>query len=103
MIYRKVDFLTKRDFPKEVLPMLLSPSPVVPLHVQNALTSIHPPSPELPAQAQLRALVYAVRWEMGIASSDFSNNVLEGERWLVWAAGNVRFYTLGLDPYIYAY
>ena len=70
--------------------MIMSPSPAISLHAHNALESIHPPSPELPAHAQLRGLIYAVRWEMGIASSDFLSSVLEGERWLVWAAGNVR-------------
>lgn len=70
--------------------MLLSPSPALQLHAQNALASIHPPSPELPAHAQLLALIYAVRWEVGITSSEFLSSLLEGERWLVWAAGNVR-------------
>ncbi|KAJ7038336.1 ER-golgi trafficking TRAPP I complex 85 kDa subunit-domain-containing protein [Mycena alexandri] len=72
----------------EMLPLLLSPSPAVPLHVANALATINPSSSELTAQAQLRALSYAVRWEIGISSSDFLGNVLEGDRWLVWAAGN---------------
>lgn len=75
---------------KEVLPLLLSSSPAVPLHAQHALSSIHLSSPELPTYAQLRGLIYAVRWEVGIPSTDFLNSVLEGERWLVWAAGNVR-------------
>ncbi|KII93831.1 hypothetical protein PLICRDRAFT_36073 [Plicaturopsis crispa FD-325 SS-3] len=74
----------------EILPMLLSPAPTIPLHVSHALSTIHPPTPELPAYAQLRALVYAVRWELGIGSGDFLSSVLEGERWLVWAAGNAE-------------
>ncbi|KAF7339581.1 hypothetical protein MSAN_02172600 [Mycena sanguinolenta] len=50
----------------EMLPLLLSPSPA----------------------AQLRALSYAVRWEIGIDTPDFLGSILEGERWLVRAAGN---------------
>ncbi|KAJ7630805.1 ER-golgi trafficking TRAPP I complex 85 kDa subunit-domain-containing protein [Roridomyces roridus] len=69
----------------EMLPLLLSPSPTIPLHVANALV---PSMSEPTAEAQLRALSYAVRWEIGINSADFSGNVLEGDRWLVWAAGN---------------
>ncbi|KAJ7932534.1 ER-golgi trafficking TRAPP I complex 85 kDa subunit-domain-containing protein [Mycena leptocephala] len=72
----------------EMLPLLVSPSPAIPLHVANALSSINPSTSELTAQAQLRALSYAVRWEIGIGSSDFLGSTLEGDRWLVWAAGN---------------
>lgn len=43
---------------------------------------------EVPPQAQFRALLHAVRWEAGIPPQEFLNSVLEGERWLVWAAGN---------------
>ncbi|KZP10535.1 hypothetical protein FIBSPDRAFT_1051266 [Athelia psychrophila] len=74
----------------EVLPILLSSSPALQLHAQNALSSLHSSSGELPAQAQLRGLIYAVRWEAGISSSTFLNDALEGERWLVWAAGNAE-------------
>ncbi|KAJ7275176.1 ER-golgi trafficking TRAPP I complex 85 kDa subunit-domain-containing protein [Mycena haematopus] len=71
----------------EMLPLLLSPSPAVPLHVTNALSSLNA-SPAFTAQAQLRALSYAVRWEIGVDTPDFLGNILEGDRWLVWAAGN---------------
>lgn len=72
--------------------MLLSPSPALQLHAQNALTSIHLPSPEPPVHAQMRGFIFAVRWETGIASAEFLSSILEGERWLVWAAGNVRLF-----------
>ncbi|KAJ6621602.1 ER-golgi trafficking TRAPP I complex 85 kDa subunit-domain-containing protein [Mycena sp. CBHHK59/15] len=55
----------------EILPLLLSPSPAIPLHVANALASINPSMAELTAQAQQRALAFAVRWEIGIGSPDF--------------------------------
>ncbi|KAJ3734691.1 ER-golgi trafficking TRAPP I complex 85 kDa subunit-domain-containing protein, partial [Lentinula guzmanii] len=74
----------------DILPLLLSPSPAIPLHVNNALTSMFPPSTEPPAKIQLRALISAVRWEIGIDPSDFANEMLEGERWLVWAAGSAE-------------
>ncbi|KAJ7706314.1 ER-golgi trafficking TRAPP I complex 85 kDa subunit-domain-containing protein [Mycena rosella] len=73
----------------DMLPLLLSPSPAIPLHVANALSSISPSISET-AQAQLRALSYAVRWEIGIGSVDFMGSILEGDRWLVWAAGNTE-------------
>ncbi|KAJ6519689.1 ER-golgi trafficking TRAPP I complex 85 kDa subunit-domain-containing protein [Mycena sanguinolenta] len=71
----------------EMLPLLLSPSPAVQLHVANALSGLSS-SPVFSAQTQLRALSYAVRWEIGIDTPDFLGGLLEGDRWLVWAAGN---------------
>ena len=66
------------------------PSPTIPLHATTALTSIHSNSTEVYPHAQVRALLCAVRWEAGISPQDFISDLLEGERWLVWAAGNVR-------------
>jgi hypothetical protein len=40
------------------------------------------------AAAQMRALVYAVRWDSGIA--EFESSKVDGERWLAGAAGLVR-------------
>ncbi|TFK30788.1 hypothetical protein FA15DRAFT_662838 [Coprinopsis marcescibilis] len=74
----------------DVLPLLLSPSPALQLHASNALLSIHPHLDEIPPHAQLRALLYAVRWEASIPPADFLSDALEGERWLVWAAGNAE-------------
>ena len=66
------------------------PSPMIPLHASTALTGIHSNSTEVHPHAQVRALLCAVRWEAGISTQDFIGDILEGERWLVWAAGNVR-------------
>ncbi|KAF9270075.1 hypothetical protein L218DRAFT_848836 [Marasmius fiardii PR-910] len=70
----------------EILPLILSPSPAVQLHVSSAINTLYGPSVDPPPHAQLRAIQYAVRWEMGIDSSDFLGDLLEGERWLVWVA-----------------
>jgi hypothetical protein len=72
---------------KEMLPLLLSPSPAVTHHVMHALSTIISSDADASALAQLRALTYAVLWE---ASADFLANPLEGDRWLVWAASSVR-------------
>lgn len=72
-----------------MLPLLLAPSPSLPLYAQSALPTLESSNTELSACAQLQSLRYAVRWELGIPREDFSGQVLEGERWLVLAAGNV--------------
>jgi trafficking protein particle complex subunit 8 len=54
------------------------------------VNALHAVSGDLPAWAQLRALVYAVRWDIGIDPRELIGNVLEGDRWLVQAAGAVR-------------
>jgi hypothetical protein len=74
---------------QDILPFLLTPAPTIQLHVSTALSNIHPSTSDPPAHAQLRAVLYAVRWEIGIAPKDFSDSILEGEKWLVWAAGKV--------------
>ncbi|KAG9314249.1 ER-golgi trafficking TRAPP I complex 85 kDa subunit-domain-containing protein [Chiua virens] len=74
----------------DILPLLLSPSPAVVAHASYALSTIYPPGAEMSPQAQVQALKCAVRWEAGIPTSDFRGDILEGERWLVWAAGNAE-------------
>ncbi|KAG6832288.1 hypothetical protein H0H92_003521 [Tricholoma furcatifolium] len=73
----------------DMLPILLAPSPTLPLHAANALSGMQLQDSDPRPQEQLIALKYAVRWEAGIGTSDFLSYPLEGERWLVWAAGNV--------------
>ncbi|OCH95835.1 hypothetical protein OBBRIDRAFT_767184 [Obba rivulosa] len=79
----------------EILPLLLSPSPALALHAAHALSTLRSSaqvyqSTEAPANVQLRALVYAVRWDIGIDKRDFLSPILEGERWLVQAAGSAE-------------
>ncbi|KAI0348507.1 hypothetical protein BDW22DRAFT_1350734 [Trametopsis cervina] len=71
----------------DILPLLVTPTPALALHASNAVNALHAVSGDLPAWAQLRALVYAVRWDIGIDPRDFIGNILEGDRWLVQAAG----------------
>lgn len=73
----------------EVLPLLLAPGPSVAALAQVALAGMTGAG-EVAAQLQMQALRVAVRWETGIAPADFASDVLQGERWLMWASGNVR-------------
>lgn len=78
---------------QDVLPILLAPSPALALHAAHAISVLRSPSNphfQSPGHAQLRALSYAVRWVVGIDRRDFMGSILEGERWLVQAAGGVR-------------
>ncbi|KZT72776.1 hypothetical protein DAEQUDRAFT_749133 [Daedalea quercina L-15889] len=77
----------------DVLPLLLAPSPALSLHAAHAITVLRSPSNpyfQSPGHAQLRALSYAVRWIVGIDKRDFLGPLLEGERWLVQAAGSAE-------------
>ncbi|KZT30693.1 hypothetical protein NEOLEDRAFT_1126297 [Neolentinus lepideus HHB14362 ss-1] len=74
----------------EILPLLLAPSPALALHAQHALNTLHPPSPDPPANVQVRALIYAVRWTIGVNLQDYLSSALEGERWLVSSAGSAE-------------
>ncbi|EJD55548.1 hypothetical protein AURDEDRAFT_155791 [Auricularia subglabra TFB-10046 SS5] len=65
----------------EILPLLLAPSPAVGAHVAYALQPFQ--ALETTAQMQYRALLFAVRWEVGV--QDF--HVQGGDRWLSWASG----------------
>ena len=68
-----------------MLPLLLAPSQTLGAHAINALSTLQSQDPA--PSTQLRALVYAVRWEKGVR--DLA--VLGGERWLDMAAGPVSF------------
>lgn len=80
---------------QDILPLLLSPSPSLQTLAETAVMSIHPTPTELPPQAQVRSLLTAVRWEGGISNPDFISSTLDGEQWLVWAAGNVSHLYVG--------
>ena len=54
--------------------------------------SINATMMDLTPHEQVRALLYTARWEAGIATREFLNDEIEGERWLVWAASNVCDY-----------
>ncbi|KAI0697133.1 ER-golgi trafficking TRAPP I complex 85 kDa subunit-domain-containing protein [Cytidiella melzeri] len=71
----------------DILPLLVSPSPALSLHASNSINALHAIAAELPAWAQLRALVYGVRWEIGVDPREFIGKILEGDRWLVQASG----------------
>ena len=84
---------------KDVLPLLLAPGPAIALLASNAIQAVHTQFAHSPALAQFRALAIAVRWDISIDSKDFLGNVLEGDRWLVQAAGTVRPYSLRIMPF----
>ncbi|EIN14080.1 hypothetical protein PUNSTDRAFT_59603 [Punctularia strigosozonata HHB-11173 SS5] len=78
----------------DILPMLVAPGPNVQLYASYAISSLHPlmtsGASDLPPQILVKALKYAVRWDIAISQQDFLSDVLEGDRWLVWAAVNVE-------------
>jgi len=71
----------------DILPLLVAPTPTVQSHFQQAISAILSPTTEVPPQAQFRALAYAVRWDIGISETDLISSALEGDRWMVSAAG----------------
>ncbi|KAG8904219.1 hypothetical protein FRB99_002083, partial [Tulasnella sp. 403] len=77
----------------DVLPMLLAPSLTLEAHAAYALAPLTTGSAlggkesvRVGAAAQLRALIYTIRWVRGVP------DILElgGEKWLVWAAGTTE-------------
>ena len=64
------------------------------LHATHAISTLLTTNNEHSASALVRCLIYAVRWELGITVTDFLSDALEGERWFIWAAGNVSFIAL---------
>lgn len=72
----------------DVLPLIIAPGPVLGLHANAALAPLGVSGGAgAGAAAQVRALVYAVRWEVGI--NNFHSDRIDGERWLALAAGAV--------------
>lgn len=79
---------------QDILPLLLAPSPALPLLAINSIQANHAQFHDLPAQAQMRSLVNAVRWDIGIDHRELCGSILEGERWFVQAAGAVRDFNI---------
>lgn len=75
--------------PQDILPLLVSPTVTSKHYAQAALMSINASMMDLTPQEQMRVLLYAARWEAGIAMRELLSDEVEGERWLVWAACNV--------------
>ena len=73
---------------------MLAAGPAVGLHAKHAITSINT---NYPASMLITALAYTVRWDLGITKQDFLGKELEGERWLIWAAGSVRSFPSRYD------
>ncbi|KIO33692.1 hypothetical protein M407DRAFT_231895, partial [Tulasnella calospora MUT 4182] len=83
----------------DILPMILAPSLTLEAHAAYALAPLTTGTAlggreDVPvgAAAQLKALVYASRWEVGV------QDILQlgGEKWLVWAAGATEEAPFGL-------
>ena len=55
----------------------------------NAVTTYLGHGSDQAASGQTRCLSFAARWSLGISQNDFLADILEGDRWLAWAAGNV--------------
>lgn len=75
----------------DILPLIVAPGPAVNQHALAALSALGGGAGVggVGAAAQLRALVYAVRWEVGVSGFHGPGARVEGERWLAWAAGGV--------------
>ncbi|KAF8324689.1 ER-golgi trafficking TRAPP I complex 85 kDa subunit-domain-containing protein [Cantharellus anzutake] len=76
------DFTTGSD----VLPLILAPASSLSVYATAALQLLGLNNEEVSAAPQYRALLYAVRWEIGIPQ--FAS--IDGERWLAMAAGNAE-------------